>query len=115
MLLLFITAIASGAFAQTGGNLFDQRRYVPPPTQAPEVRRGPPPSEPIPEGWIIAGVCTVAVLVLALLFVSVRAWRVSNLFDREYRFPVVRNPALRLGGRRCGGNMAAIDFKNRSD
>src|SRR3981081_2882622 len=61
------------------------------------------PSKPIPLGWKITIVATgFAVAASALLF-SVRAWRSSNLFDREYRFPAVTNVALRLGANKSGG------------
>jgi hypothetical protein len=72
------------------------------------------PSKPIPLGWKITIVATgFAVAASALLF-SVRAWRSSNLFDREYRFPPVKSAALRLGANKSGGSMATVDFSDRA-
>ena len=72
------------------------------------------PSKPIPLGWKITIVATgFAVAASALLF-SVRAWRSSNLFDREYRFPAVKSAALRLGANKSGGSMATVDFRDRA-
>ena len=46
----------------------------------------------------------------AAFYFALRAWRSSNLFHREYRFPVPKNVALRLGASRSGGRMATADF-----
>ena len=68
----------------------------------------------MPLSWKIAIVATAfAVAAITLLF-SMRAWRSSNLFDREYRFPEVTSVALRLGGNKSGGCMATIDFNERA-
>jgi|ERR1700682_1323537 len=71
-------------------------------------------SKPIPLPWKIAIVATGLVVAASALLVSVRAWRSSNLFDREYRFPSVTNVALRLGANKSGGGMATIDFGDRA-
>jgi hypothetical protein len=68
------------------------------------------PQKPIPLGWKIAIVATALVVASALLTVAARAWRSSNLFDRQYRFPPVSEPALRLGAKKSGGCMATIHF-----
>ena len=46
----------------------------------------------------------------AAFYFALRAWRSSNLFHREYRFPVPKNVALRLGASRSGGRLATADF-----
>jgi hypothetical protein len=91
--------------------LFKERTFgpLPPPTQTPGPRRFEADEEPIPRGWVIGGIAAALLVVGATLYGSARAWRSSNLFDREYRFPENSNPALRLGGSRCGGHMATIN------
>jgi hypothetical protein len=71
--------------------------------------------KPIPRSWTIAIVAVVAVLTAVVLAFSVRAWRASNLFDREYRFPAATSVALRLGANKSGGCMATIRFRDRGD
>jgi hypothetical protein len=71
--------------------------------------------KPIPRGVKIAILASVAILIAVALAFSVRAWRASNLFDREYHFPPVASTAIRLGASRSGGHMATIKFRNRGD
>ena len=70
-------------------------------------------AKPIPLGWKIAGVATVAIGIGFVLAYSLRAWRSSNLFDREYRFPAIGAVAFRLGGNKSGGCMSIIEFGGR--
>ncbi len=100
------------AFSQPDPSIFDEKRYIPPPTPPPKAERVPGPSKPIPRGWIIAGFAVALVASSVVLVKSARAWRASNLFDRQYRFPEPGLPALRLGGARCGGQMATLNFRD---
>jgi hypothetical protein len=70
-------------------------------------------SKPMPLSWKIAIAATAFVVGASALLFSMRAWRSSNLFDREYRFHEVTNVALRLGAKKSGGCMATIDFNER--
>jgi hypothetical protein len=72
------------------------------------------PVRPIPRGWKIAIVAIVAVGSGFALAFSVRAWRSSNLFDRQYRFPPVVAVGFRLGANRSGGRMVTIEFGHRA-
>jgi hypothetical protein len=63
-------------------------------------------------GWKIAIVAIVAMGGGFALAFSLRAWRSSNLFDRQYRFPAGKT-ALRLGANKSGGCMATIEFGRR--
>jgi hypothetical protein len=78
------------------------------------VREAAKHHRPIPLAVKIAIVIGGFALATAALFVSMRAWRSSNLFDRQYRFPEIDRVALRLGGTRSGGCMAALDFRSES-
>ncbi len=61
---------------------------------------------------LFAGLALAGVAFLAF---AARIWRSANLFDHSYQFPVPTAPApLRFGGRRCGGHMATIDFRDPS-
>jgi hypothetical protein len=71
--------------------------------------------KPIPRSWTIAIVAVATILSAVALAFSVRAWRASNLFDREYRFPAATSVALRLGANKSGGCMATIRFRDRGD
>ena len=99
------------AFAQPDPSIFDQRRYVPQETPRPEVDRTPP-RKPIPKAVLIAGAAVLLLVSGILLVKSVRAWRSSNLFDRQYRFPAPGPAALRFGGNRCGGQLATLTFRS---
>lgn len=68
--------------------------------------------KPIPTRWKIAAVVVVVAIAAAVLWISIRVWRSSNLFDRQYRFPAVQSAALRLGGTRSGGRVASMKFRN---
>jgi hypothetical protein len=73
-----------------------------------------PHREPIPLAWKIAIALGVLAICSGLLLISMRVWRSSNLFDRQYRFPKASTAALRLGGNRSGGLMASIKFGDRA-
>ena len=90
-----------------------------PSTQAQESNRDTPSvmaqseaaqAKPIPLGWKIAVVAMIAIGTGFVLAFSLRAWRSSNLFDRQYRFPAVTVVAFRLGGNKSGGCMSTIEF-----
>lgn len=70
--------------------------------------------ESIALGWKIAIIAVIASAVGTGLYFSVRSWRSSNLFDRQYRFPSVAQVPLRLGGTKSGGSMATIVFVDRA-
>lgn len=92
--------------------VFEPRPFgpAPPPTPPqPSVVRNLPPN-PLPREWIIGGGAFGALAGGALLFFGVRAWRMSRLFGRQYRFPVPNNVVLRLGGERSGGSLATARF-----
>jgi hypothetical protein len=108
--LIGFAIFAPLAFAQPDPSIFDQRRYVPQETPRPEAERTPP-SKPIPKVVLIAGAAALLLVSGILLVRSVRAWRSSNLFDRQYRFPAPGPVALRFGGNRCGGQLATLTFR----
>jgi len=84
---------------------------IPPSTPTPSPKRLlEEPSKPIPRGWIIGGIVAAVLATVALLYGCWRAWRASNLFDRQYRFPKAEAAKLRFGGNKCGGLMATVDF-----
>ena len=67
-------------------------------------------------GWKIVIGVILALIFLGLLKAihsAMRKWRSSNLFDRQYRFPMVRDVPLRLGAGKSGGTMAALLFDTR--
>lgn len=68
-------------------------------------------TKPIPLAWKIAIVSIATVGSGFVLAFSIRAWRSSNLFDRQYRFPAPADAAFRLGGNKSGGCMATIEFR----
>ena len=118
-LLSLIIALLTpgGLFAQLAtpapaGPLFEDRPFGPrEPDATPLTRKVNPEDEtPIPLSWIVGGACAVALATALLLYGSARQWRSSNLFDRQYRFPVLPNPALRFGGKKNGGHLAQIHF-----
>ena len=104
-LLACLVVTLSNSFAQHDTTSF----AVPEGTVPPRQYR--PPSEPIPRGWIIAGVAIAVLAVAAGLYITLKAWRSANLFERKYRFPNAGNAALRFGGTRNGGLMAVIEPK----
>ena len=119
-LLLSILAVATTplAISQPAPNPFDERRFLatatPTPTPGELIRETPMPGKPMPRSLKVSIVFAVLVIVSVVLFFSVRAWRVGNLFDREYRFPFATSIATRLGARRSGGCMATITFRDRA-
>jgi hypothetical protein len=91
--------------------------------EAQESNRGSPavmdqpqagPVRPIARGWKIAIVAIVAMGSGFALAFSIRAWRSSNLFDRQYRFPAVGAVEFRLGANKSGGRMVTIEFGHRA-
>ena len=70
--------------------------------------------KPIPLGLKIAIVLGAIVIASVPLWIAMRVWRSSNLFDRQYRFPQVETAALRLGANRSGGHMAVVTFRDRA-
>ncbi|MEP6685855.1 MAG: hypothetical protein ABJB22_03685 [Verrucomicrobiota bacterium] len=100
------------ASAQPDPSIFDQGRYIPQGTPPPEVKRTPAPAEPIPRAVLISGGAVLLLVSSILLFKSARAWRSSNLFDRQYRFPPPGPAAFRFGGNRCGGQLATLNFRD---
>ena len=70
--------------------------------------------KPLPRKWILGGLGAGAIVGAALLFFGARAWQMSRLFGRQYLFPVPEKVALRLGGERSGGLMAAASFSDSS-
>lgn len=106
-LLMFLTISSPRIFAQGGTPVF-QRRYLPPAPEPP-AREQIPDSEPIPEGWIFAGEAVLALGAVVILIAAARAWRESNIFGRQYRFPASESAARRFGGTRSGGLMAVIE------
>lgn len=99
------------ALAQPDPSMFDQRRYIAPETPPPRGERLPSPSRSIPRAVLIAGAALLLLVSGIVLFKSARAWRSSNLFDRQYRFPPPGPVALRFGGSRCGGQLATLKFR----
>jgi hypothetical protein len=100
---------ASSAFAQGGSPTF-QPRYVP--DISPTPRHRPEPKAPTPRVLILGGAAVAFLTAGALLYFAIKEWRAANIFERKYRFPRVRSAALRFGGNRSGGAMAAIEPAN---
>ncbi len=118
LLSIFLLASAGPLLAELAtpapaAPLFQDRPFGPrpAPTDTPAARKiNPEDDKPIPLTWIIGGACAAAIAIALLLYGSARRWRSSNLFDRQYRFPVDPNPALRFGGKKCGGHLAQVRF-----
>ncbi len=120
LLVLLFCLTSSGFVAEAqepspapSAPLFRERPFGPRPMPTPTPRDRPVASEerkPIPIGWTIAGWSLAALAVAAILYGSVRAWRSSNLFGRQYRFPTPNEVSLRFGGTKSGGHMATVEF-----
>lgn len=108
--MVLLLSILLGLFAST---LLSQTETPTPEVPSAFARVQSVQSKPIPLSWKIAIAGTALVVAASALLFSVRAWRSSNLFDREYRFPEGTNAALRLGAKKSGGCMATIDFNER--
>lgn len=97
----------------SAASLFKDRHIgaLQPPTPTPQNTRPveEDEGEPIPAGWRIAGIAVGVLLLATLLYGAFRAWRASNLFDRQYRFPIRGEAAIRFGANRCGGHMATLN------
>ncbi|HEX8279832.1 MAG TPA: hypothetical protein VF551_00525 [Chthoniobacterales bacterium] len=93
--------------------IFQPRPFgpVPPAKETPPRPMDVDDEKPIPRGWIIGGVAAAVLAAAALLYGASRAWRSSNLFDRQYRFPADGDVALRFGGQKSGGHMATTRFE----
>jgi hypothetical protein len=89
----------------------ESRRDLSPAMDQPQAA----PVRPMARGWKIAIVAIVAMGTGFALAFSMRAWRSSNLFDRQYRFPAVTTVELRLGANKSGGGMATIEFGHRRE
>ncbi len=104
---MFFSVSVPSSFAQGGTPVF-KRRYIPPPGETPPsqniIER-----KPIPQGWITAGEVVLALIGAVMLIGAARAWRESNFFGRQYRFPLGEPAARRFGGTRSGGLMAVIE------
>ncbi len=101
----------------SANSLFKDQSFgpLPPPTPTPTPRHVSLEEEkPIPRSWWIGGIAIVVLALIAILFAASRAWRSSNVFDRQYRFPEGGEAALRFGGTRCGGHMATIQFEPKA-
>ena len=100
MSAIFLASLVAPALAQIPG----ATNEPPVGRELPNLHRG------IPFGVKIALGLLVLLALAAAFYFALRAWRSSNLFHREYRFPVPKNAALRLGASRSGGGMATADF-----
>lgn len=113
LLLAPLGGIAAQPSPEPSAPLFREKPFGPRPvpTLAP-ARSAPEPqtAEQIPLSWIIGGALAAALAIAILLLLSVRRWQSSNLFDRQYRFPVGPAPALRFGARKSGGHLARVDL-----
>ena len=86
---------------------------LPKPTPTPEHHaklENDEPAKPIPRSWLVGGGIAAALVLAAIVYGALRAWRSSNLFDRQYRFPRSDDVAIRLGGEKCGGHIASASF-----
>lgn len=114
MALVSFAAITSpSAFAQGGKPKFDESHYLP--EDRPTPLRLEAPGKPISRTWVIAGAGVGLLLAGAVLYLAVKAWRSSNVFERKYHFPSAGQAALRLGGKRSGGFMAASEPANKKE
>ncbi len=115
---LWLSLAGKGAAAPfpspSPGGTIELRVYgiIPTPSPTPKPTAAPleEPSKPIPRGWIVGGAIAGALLAAGLFYGAARAWRESNLFDRQYRFPAVSGVAVRLGAEKCGGHLATVRF-----
>src|SRR3954462_4722974 len=85
--------------------------------QIPGATNQPPVSPDLPNhptaspfGLKLAVALVALLALVAAFYFALRAWRSSNLFQRQYQFPEPRHVPLRLGASRSGGRMATINF-----
>ncbi len=94
--------------------IFDPRPVgvIPPPTPTPRYsgRTEAEEEKPIERVWLFVGGGVVLLLGAGVLWFALGAWRSSNLFDRQYLFPESEAADLRLGGLKCGGHLAQVQF-----
>jgi hypothetical protein len=109
-----LTLLLSVLFVLFASTSFSQTETPTPEGPSEFARAQAAPSKPIPRVWKVTIVAIGLVVAGSALLFSMRAWRSSNLFDREYRFPRVTNAALRLGANKSGGCMATINFSDRA-
>ncbi|MEP6821334.1 MAG: hypothetical protein ABI946_03190 [Chthoniobacterales bacterium] len=101
----------------SANSLFKAQAFgpLPPPTPSPTPRHNSlEEGKPIPRSWWIGAIAIVVLAAIGILFAASRAWRSSNVFDRQYRFPEGGEAALRFGGTRSGGHMATIQFEPKA-
>lgn len=111
--LLLVTILCVGAQSSPTPDepLFQDRPFGPYAEATPSVgHAGLYEGSRIPRFWKIGMLAAAAMLGAVLVYRSSRAWRSWNLFDREYRFPVEDEVALRLGGTKSGGHMATASL-----
>jgi uncharacterized membrane protein YgcG len=65
--------------------------------------------------WMLLILAALAAVGGAFLWIAARVWRAANLFDHRYHFPTTGPAALRFGGQRCGGQMATMSFREKSE
>lgn len=109
-LMTFCSLTLPSAFGQGGTPHFDDTHFVP--QERGEPLRLEAPSKPIPRSWLISGAGVSLLLAGAVLYFAIKAWRSSNVFERKYHFPPAGQAALRFGGKRSGGFMAASESAN---
>ena len=87
LLMSIITSVLSPS-VHAQGLTFSDATPIPSPSaeENPFLKLMRPPSKPIPLRWKIAIVLGAIVVGSGSLWLAVRVWRSSNLFDREYRF-----------------------------
>jgi hypothetical protein len=83
-----------------------------PDVPAAAIEQQVPQGKPLPVGWKITIVALGAMGTGFAIAFAMRAWRSSNLFDRQYRFPAVPSGEQRLGANKSGGFMATIEFRH---
>ena len=116
MKLIFLSAIFMVAFMPMAA--VSQTRASSPVTsikQTESANPPPPALKPMSRVLKIGIAAAVLVFSLVVLLFALRAWRASNLFDREYYFRRPNSVALRLGAKKSGGCMATISFHDRAD
>lgn len=107
-ILFFVCALVPPAFSQ------ESSRPSPSATveETPSAMVRPHVVHKLPMKVKIAIAVTTLVGGAAALAFSARRWSSWNLFGRQYRFPVMPNASIRLGGKRSGGRMGTIKLED---